>query len=89
MARYLAIGEKRGIENEEFKGAFDQFKKWRIDRQSWVIKAYLDSESGKMVIECETPERERFEAWLKKTGWEMDSIFRVNLIHEAGTIWPV
>ena len=89
MARFVAIGEMPSLKDEEFRQAFDQFKKWRIDRQSWVIKAYLGSETGKIVIECETPERERFEAWLSRTGWSVDSIDRVHLIHEAGTLWDV
>jgi hypothetical protein len=89
MARYLAIGDAPGLDEAEFRGAFDQFKKWRIDRQSWVIKAYLGSDSGKLVVECETPERSRFEAWLKERGWRMDGIYQIDLIHEAGTIWPV
>ena len=89
MARYLAIGAVPGLADEEFRGAFDNFKKWRIDRQSWVIKAYKGSDDGKLVIECETPERSRFEEWLKKTGWQMDGIYQIDLIHEAGTIWPV
>lgn len=89
MARYLAIGAIPGLSEEAFRSAFDQMKKWRFDRQSWVIKAYKASEQGKLVIECETPERERFERWLANSGWKMDGIYRIDLIHEAGTIWPV
>jgi hypothetical protein len=89
MARYLAIGEKPGLKEEEFRGAFDQIRKWRIDRQSWVIKAYLGTDSGKLVIECETPERARFEEWLSKAGWQVDAIHQIDLIHEAGTVWDV
>lgn len=89
MARFLAIGAKPGIKEEEFRGAFDQIKKWRIDRQSWVIKAYLGSETGKMVIECETPERPRFEQWLNNAGWHVDFIYEIDLIHEGGVVWDV
>ena len=89
MARYLAIGDKPGITAEEFRGAFDQIRKWRIDRQSWVIKAYLGSDTGKMVIECETPERDRFEKWLANAGWQVDGIYQIDLIHEGGNVWDV
>jgi hypothetical protein len=89
MARYLAIGDAKGLAEDEFRGALDEFKKWRFDRQSWVIKAYLGSSDGKLVIECETPDRARFESWLNDRGWRMDGIYQIDLIHEAGTMWPV
>ena len=41
MARFLAVGEVPGLDEGSFRSALDEFKKWRIDRQSWVIKAYL------------------------------------------------
>ena len=53
------------------------------------MKAYCDLDQGKVITECETPDRERFEQWLKDTGWKTDGIYRVDLIHEAGSIWPV
>ena len=89
MARYIAVGEMPELEETKFREAFNEFKKWRIDRQSWVIKAYWGKDHGKLVIECETPERSRFEAWLAKTGWQMNGIYQVDLIHEGGTIWTV
>ena len=89
MARFIAVGEVPGLNESSFRSALDEFKKWRIDRQSWVVKAYLAEEQGRLVIECETPDRSRFEAWLRKTGWPLQNIYQVNLIHEGGTLWPV
>jgi len=89
MGRFIAVCEKPGITEEEFREAFDRVKKWRIDRRTWIVKAYCDLSTGKLVAECEAPEKARFEEWLKNTGWRMDTIYQVNLILEAGSIWPV
>jgi hypothetical protein len=89
LARYLAIGDLPALSEDEFRNALNAHKKWRIDRQSWVIKAYWNREDGKLVVECETPDKARFEEWLQKAGWQMNEIHRVNLIHEGGVIWSV
>lgn len=89
MARFLAIGEMPGITEEQFRQNFDTIRKWRPERRTWIVKAYCSLSDGKMAVECETPEQDSFEAWLQKTGWKVDHICRVDLIHEAGAIWPV
>ena len=48
-----------------------------------------DFDQGKVITECETLDRERFEQRLRDAGWKSDVIYRVDLIHEAGSIWPV
>ena len=89
MARFVAIGEMPNLTETAFREALDRHKKWRFDRQSWVIKAYMSPDDGKLIVECETPEQSRFEEWLKKNGWPYSEIHRVKLIHEGGTVWPV
>jgi len=89
MARYIAIGEAPGLTEAQFRERFNEVKKWRFDKRSWVVKAYCVLGEGKVVIECETPEKGQFEEWLKKTGWKVNGVYGVNLIHEAGSIWPV
>ena len=89
MARYLAIGEMPSLDEPQFREALNAHRKWRIDRQSFVVKAYWTRDEHKLVVECETPDKSRFENWLANNGWQVDGIYRVDLIHEAGTIWPV
>jgi Zn finger protein HypA/HybF involved in hydrogenase expression len=89
MARFLAIGEVPALSEEQFRQHFDTIRKWRPERRTWMVKAYCNLSEGKVVIECETPERESFEAWLSKTGWKVHDIYRIDLIHEAGAIWPM
>jgi Zn finger protein HypA/HybF involved in hydrogenase expression len=89
MARFLAIGEMPEITEEQFRQTFDAVRKWRPERRTWMVKAYCNLSQGKVVIECETPEQDSFEAWLQQTGWKVNGIYRVDLIHEAGAIWPV
>ena len=88
MSRYLAVGEMPQISEAEFRDALDAVKKWRIDRQSWVIKAYCNLERGKLVIESSleqltarvggavrvrTPEPARLVDALKQAGIEATS----------------
>jgi hypothetical protein len=89
MARYLAVCEKPGIDEEQFKQAFDRVRKWRIGRRTWVVKAYCDLSTGKLAAECEAPDKAPFEEWLKNNGWKVEEILDVKLIHEAGAVWPV
>jgi hypothetical protein len=89
MARFIALAEMSKNNEQQFKQQFDAIRKWRFERQSWVIKAYCNLSDGKLVVECETPNKARFEQWLKNTGWKVNGVYQVNLIHEAGSIWPV
>jgi Zn finger protein HypA/HybF involved in hydrogenase expression len=89
MARFLAIGDMPDITEEQFRQTFDTIRKWRPERRTWIVKAYCSLSQGKVVIECETPEQQSFEAWLQKTNWKVNGIYQIDLIHEAGAIWPM
>jgi hypothetical protein len=89
MARFVAICEKPGVTDSQFRQCFDRVKKWRPDRRTYVVKAYCNLSEGKLIAECEASEKAAFEEWLKGTGWKVNSLYQVNLIHEAGSIWPV
>lgn len=89
MPRFVAIAEMPRITEQQFRQTFDAVKKWRYERRSWVVKAYCSLSDGKLVVECETADRTSFEQWLKNTGWKVSGVYQVNLIHEAGSVWPV
>ena len=89
MSRFIAICEMPGITDEQFRQTFDRVRKWRPDRRTWIVKAYCDLSDGRLVVECEAPERASFEGWLSNTHWKVDGIYGVDLIHEAGAVWPM
>jgi hypothetical protein len=89
MSRFIAITEKPGLTEAQFRDALDRTRKWRFARRGWVLKAYCSTGSGKLVIECEASEQKDFEEWLTTNGWPTDEIFSVDMIHEAGHFWPI
>jgi hypothetical protein len=91
MARFVAVSDVPGMTEAQFREALGPVKKWRFGsrRRSWIIKAYCNLDQGKVVVECETPDRAEFEQWLEGTGWKTDDLYPVSFIHEAATIWPV
>ena len=89
MSRFIAIAEKPGLTEDQFREALNRTRKWRFARRGWVLKAYCSLDPGKLMIECEAPEQKDFEEWLDNNGWQASDICRVNLIHEAGHFWPI
>ena len=89
MSRFLAIKNKPGLTEEQFREALNRTGKWRFGRHAWVVKAYCALEPGKLVIECEAPDQGEFETWLRANEWEADEICRVSFVHEEGQVWPM
>lgn len=89
MARFIAIAEKSGLTEEQFRQALNRTGKWRYGKRSWVIKAYCALGDGRLVIESEAPDQAQFESWLSGNGWKAEKVHQVNLIHEGGLIWPM
>ena len=89
MTRFLAIADDPGLSKEKFSDALDRIGKWRFSRRAWIVKAYCLSDPGRTVIECEAPNEEVFSEWLESNGWSGADIHRVDLIQEAGEIWPM
>lgn len=89
MARFVAISDVPGITEERFKETLGEVRNWRFDRRAWIVKAYCNLDRGKIIAECEAQEQGQFEDWLKRTGWTVSGIYRVDLIHEAAAIWTV
>mgnify|MGYP001609484332 CR=1 FL=1 len=88
MARFLAVCSQPGVNEAKFKESLGAFKKWRPDRWTFVTKAYACSD-GLVVAECEARQKGDFEQWLKGTGWKVESIHQVDVIHESGQLWKV
>ncbi|HEX2172853.1 MAG TPA: hypothetical protein VHL09_10465 [Dehalococcoidia bacterium] len=89
MARFVAVSDAPGITADQFRQAFDAIRKWRFDKRAWIVKAYADLNGGKLFIECEARDRGQFEEWLGNTNWQVNAIHEIDLIHEAGTVWPM
>ena len=89
MSRFIAIVEKAGLSEDQFRGALNRTGKWRFARRGWVVKAYCALATGKLVVECEAPEQSHFEEWLESNGWQTRDVHRVDFIHEAGAVWPM
>ncbi len=89
MSRFLAIKNKAGLTEEEFRQALNRTGKWRFGRRAWVVKAYCALQSGKLVIEGEAPDQAAFETWLTANDWEPDEIHQVSFVHEEGQVWPI
>ena len=89
MSRFLAVTTEPKLTDESFKKAFDRTGKWRYGRRAWVIKSYWCAKSSRLVIESEAPDQETFEDWIKEKGWSIEEINQVDLIQEAGLVWPM
>jgi hypothetical protein len=89
MPRFIAVAEKPGLSEAEFRNAVDRTGKWRFAKRGWIVKAYCALDKGKLVVECEAPQQSDFEDWLEKNGWLTEDIHRVSYIHEGGLVWPM
>ena len=89
MTRFLAIADEPGLTNEKFSDALDRIGKWRFARRAWIVKAYCLLDPGRVVIECEAPDQASFSEWLEGNGWSGADISQVDLVQEAGEIWPM
>ncbi len=89
MARFLAVVEAPDLSEERFRAAFGSMRKWRFDRRGWVVKAFCCEVDGKVYVDAEAPDRERFAQWLEQTGWAPKEIHEVGLVFEAGAVWPL
>jgi hypothetical protein len=89
MSRFLAVTTEAKMNEAKFRKAFDRTGKWRYGKRAWVIKSYWCGKSGRLVIESEAPDQETFEDWLNKNDLTVQEIDRVDLIQEAGLVWPM
>ncbi len=89
MARFVAVCDVPDLTEAQFRDALGEVRKWRFDRKGWIVKAYCNLDQGKVIAECEAPDRAQFEDWLQRTGWQSGQVYDVSYIHEAASIWPV
>jgi hypothetical protein len=87
--RWIAIGKASGWDDlakftQEMKGTHQ----WRIDPKCTVTSVYALND-GRMIAEYHGPTVTEFEEWLKKKGWNVESITPLRHIAKAGDIWKV
>ena len=71
---------RSGGEPTEPRRLTDGTRRW--SHPSW-------SPDGRLIAECHTPDKAEFEAWLKKSGWTVESITQIKTVAKAGDIWKV
>ena len=87
MGRWIAIGKAPGWNDlERFTSELKSTDKWRVDPRTTITTVY-NLEDGRLIAECHTPEKAEFEAWLKKTGWTVESITQIKTVAKTGDIW--
>lgn len=87
MARFIAIGKAPGWNDlERFTAELKSTDKWRVDARTTITTVY-NLEDGRLVAECHTPDKAEFEAWLKKSGWAVESLTQIKTVAKAGDIW--
>ena len=89
MARFFAVAEAPDLDGARFRDALGAMPRWRFDRHAWIVKAYCIPATSTVYVECEAPDRARFERWLRDTGWKASEIHEIDLVFEAGAIWPL
>ena len=89
MSRFVAVHNVPGITEDQFREKLNAANKWRPNRQTTILKVYGNLEKGKVVSECEAVEQAHFEEWINRTGWPLESIHKVDIICQAGSIWKM
>ena len=87
MGRWIAVGKAPGWDNpERFSSELKSTDKWRVDARTSITTVFA-LEDGRMIAECHTPDKAEFEAWLKKSGWTVESLTQIKTIAKTGDIW--
>ena len=89
MPRFIAIHTIPGLTEQKFKETFQGVKNWRPDARTTITKAYCSLAQGKVVTECEAVEQAHFEEWIKKVGWPVDAIIKLDLIQQGSNNWKL
>jgi hypothetical protein len=89
MGRWIAVGKAPGWDDlkrfgEEMK-ATDQ---WRIDPRSTITTVYALGD-GRMIAECHAPSQAEFDEWLRKKGWQVESVTPIRYVAKTGEIWNI
>ena len=89
MGRWIAVGKASGWDDlQRFTTEMKDTSQWRIDPKSTVTSVYA-LDDGRMIAEYHGPALAEFEAWLKKKGWNVESLTPIKHIAKSGEIWKV
>jgi flavodoxin len=89
MGRWIAIGKAPGWDDQKrFSEEMKATEQWRIDPKSTITSVYALGD-GRMIAECHATSQAEFDEWLKKKGWQVESITPIKLVAKSGDIWKV
>jgi hypothetical protein len=89
MGRWIAIGTAPGWDDiQTFTAEMKATAQWRADART-TVTSVLALGDGRLLAECHAVKREDFEAWLKKKGWQVESLTPIRHLARTGEIWKV
>ena len=89
MGRWIAIGKVPGWDDlAKFTEALKPTTQWRVDPRT-TITSVIALADGRMLAECHANQQADFDAWLKQTGWQVESVTEIAHVARTGEIWRV
>ena len=89
MARYSAIGKVPGWDDlAKFTEDLKTTAKWRLDARTTITNV-IELADGRTLAECHANSQADFDAWLEKTGFQVESVTAIKHLAKTGDIWKV
>ena len=89
MGRWIAIGKVPGWDNlDKFTTDLKSTEQWRLDPRTTITEVVALGD-GRVIAECHANTQADFDAWLQKTGFQVDSLAPIKHIARTGDIWKV
>ena len=89
MGRWIAIGRAPGWDDlKRFSTELKDTSQWRPDPRTTITTVFALGD-GRMIAECHGPSQAEFDEWLRKKGWNVESVTPIKVIARAGDIWNV
>lgn len=89
MGRWIAIGTAPGWDHiGTFTAEMKATEQWRADARTTITTVFALGD-GRLMAECHAQQQADFEAWLRKKGWQVDSITPIRHVARTGEIWKV
>jgi hypothetical protein len=86
MPRYLSLHTLACLTRQ---GAGQLTERIFSSRRVKARRVQVNMMEGKMLIECEAPDRDALEAWLKAEGFHYEWLMRIEFESESGPLVPV
>jgi hypothetical protein len=89
MGHWIAIGRQPAwTDVETFTNDMKATTKWRVDPRTTITEVVVLAD-GRMLAECHAARQEDFDAWLQRTGWEVESVTQIKCLARTGEVWKV